>query len=238
MVKAPLAGSVLLGTAPIRRASLHDEIVLRLREMILTGSLPAGNRVPEAHLCETLGISRTPLREALKVLASEGLIELRPNRGSVVAEIDATAVQAMFEIMESFEEMIGVLACRRASDAELRDIDDLHQSLKELHRTNDLAGYFHANQTIHLRIMEAAHNPVLVPIYEGLSIKIRRARYMANYDAMRWRESLDEHEKLNAALQNRDASRLAVLLREHMRVTGEAVIKALDAPDEELRNTV
>lgn len=222
-------GPALQRTAPIRRASLHDETVLRLREMILDSTLPPGSRIPEAQLCETLGISRTPLREALKVLASEGLVELRPNRGSTVATIDPSEIQAMFEVMEGLEELVGTLACARASDVELRELDDLHQSLQALHRSNDLAGYFHTNQTIHLRLMEAAHNPVLASVYEGLSIKIRRARYLANYDAARWSGSLLEHEALNAALQNRDATRLAPLLRDHTRVTGEAVIKTLKA---------
>lgn len=237
MVKTPFASPVLLGVAPIRRASLHDEIVLRLREMILTGGLPANSRVPEAHLCETLGISRTPLREALKVLASEGLIELRPNRGSIVAPIDPGEIRAMFEVMESLEKQIGTLACQRASDAELRSLDEMHQSLRSLHRDNDLVGYFHANQTIHVRLMEAAHNPVLASIYEGLSMKIRRARYMANYDATRWRESLAEHERLNEALQRRDAAHLSALLRDHTRITGEAVIRALAASDDGVRSS-
>lgn len=238
MVKTALAGKTLLGTTPIRRASLHDEIVQRLREMILTGSLPPGSRVPEAQLCETLGISRTPLREALKVMASEGLVELRPNRGSVVAGIDPMEIRAMFEVMEGLEEQIGVLACGRASDAELLALDEQHQSLRKLHKNNDLSGYFHVNQSIHLRLMEAVHNPILTSIYESLSIKIRRARYMANYDTTRWQASLDEHERLNTALQRRDSTQLAALLREHTRVTGEAVIKTLMASNEELRNTL
>lgn len=212
---------------PIRRATLHDETVGRLRAMILEGELSPGLRIPEAHLCESLGISRTPLREALKVLASEGLVELRPNRGSAVAAIDPEMVAAMFEVMESLDELVGTLICARASDKVLKSLDSLHRMLTGQHAANDRGAYFETNQKIHRTLVQACGNPVLISVYEGLQAKIQRARYMANSDQARWAESLAEHEKMNEALQKRAADRFPTLLRGHTHATGLAVIAAL-----------
>ncbi|WP_158240486.1 GntR family transcriptional regulator [Telmatospirillum siberiense] len=214
---------------PIRRATLHDETVSRLRAMILEGELSPGMRIPEGQLCDSLGISRTPLREALKVLASEGLIELRPNRGSVVAAIDPEMVAAMFEVIESLDALVGALVCARATDKDLKTLDALHRALAMQHAANDRAGYFESNQRLHRALVQSCGNPVLISLYEGLQTKILRARYMANSDLARWAESLAEHELLNEALQKRAADRVPQLLRAHTHATGLAVIEALTA---------
>src|ERR1700737_1364258 len=122
--------------------SLHDEILTRLRDHIVEGNIPDGDRIPERQLCEMLGISRTPLREALKVLASEGLVELLPNRGARVARLDGRDIENMFQVMGALEALAGTLACAHISDAEIAEIAALHYEMLAQYMRRDLPGYF------------------------------------------------------------------------------------------------
>jgi len=211
---------------PIARRALHDEVVQRIRGLIVQGELAPGERVPERELCERFGISRTPFREALKVLASEGLIDLQHQRGAVVSTITAHDVDDMFQVMGVLEALAGELACARVSDADVAAVEAFHREMLVHYREHDLAGYFHFNQRIHEAIMQAAGNPVLGNLYETLSVRIRRARYMANLSKVRWDQAVAEHEEILAALQARDGKRLGQLLREHLLHKAD-VIKAV-----------
>jgi DNA-binding GntR family transcriptional regulator len=202
--------------APIARRALHDEVVQRIRGLIVQGELAPGERVPERELCERFGISRTPFREALKVLASEGLVDLQHQRGAVVSTITTHDVDDMFQVMGVLEALAGELACARASDAEISAIDDFHREMLACYREHDLNGYFQYNQRIHEAIMQAAGNPVLGHLYGTLSVRIRRARYMANLSKARWDQAVAEHEEILAALKSRDGKRLGQLLRDHL----------------------
>jgi DNA-binding GntR family transcriptional regulator len=211
------------------RGGLHHVIVERLRAMILDGDLRPGQRLPELRLCKSLGVSRTPLREAFKLLASDGLIELRPHRGGVVAIIDPDDIAAVFEVMGGLEQLAGELVCERVSNAELASLEAAHAQLVALHRKGDRAGYFRMNQEIHDRIVALARNPVLLATYRGFAGKIRRARAQANYDRVRWDESVREHDAIMRALRARRADQLARRLRDHNRRTGAAVTAQLKA---------
>src|SRR3981081_4045014 len=109
--------------------SLHDETLTRLRDHIVEGNIPDGGRVPERRLCEMLRISRTPLREALKVLAAEGLIELLPNRGARVRRLGEDDLRHLFEVMAGLEALAGRLACERISDAGIAEIERIHYEM-------------------------------------------------------------------------------------------------------------
>lgn len=211
----------------IRRLSLHDETVAVLREMIVDGTLPPGQRIPEPSLCEELGISRTPLREAIKVLASEGLVELMPSLGAVVTEITVDDVEAMFEMMAGLELQVGRLVAARATDDEVRELQDLHGRMVLRHRDGLRAEYFDLNQQIHLRLAQCSGNRFLAADYARYLGKIRRARYLANLSQSRWNESVAEHEEIMAALAARDGALLGELLREHLNRTGLIVIAAI-----------
>src|SRR6516225_3036125 len=116
-----------LALSPDREeASLHDEILNRLRDHIVEGNIPDGGRIPERQLCELLGISRTPLREALKVLAAEGLIELLPNRGARVKQLSERDLAELFDVMAGLESLAGRLACEAITDDEIAEIERLH----------------------------------------------------------------------------------------------------------------
>lgn len=206
---------------------LHEEGVDRLRELIMRGDLAPGTKLNERVLCEQLGISRTPLREALKYLASEGLVELLPNRGAIVAPLEPARLQQIFAVLEALEELAGELACRNATEDQLREIRALHFEMLAHHARHELAEYFRCNQEIHIRIVEATGNEPLAQIYRSLNANARRARYMANLSQERWDKAVEEHNEILDALTRRDAARLQRLLREHLENKLTLVMEAL-----------
>jgi DNA-binding GntR family transcriptional regulator len=216
------------GRAP-KRAVIHAKLLESLRDLIIEGELPAGERVPERVLCERFGVSRTPLREALKALAAEGLIELLPNRGAWVVQLTAEDVAHTLKVIGTLEALAGELACQRLTADELAEIRARHHEMLAHHARRDRPAYFKANQAIHQAIVAASGNPVLAQTYAGLSGRIRRARYAANLDPHRWDEAVAEHEEILAALTARDGDRLARLLRTHLDHKSYAL--ALNNPD-------
>lgn len=213
--------------APISRRPLHEEAVDRLRDLIIQGRLAPRARLNERVLCQQLGISRTPLREAFKVLATEGLVELLPNRGAIVAGLDPTRLEQTFAVMGALEALAGELACGNATVQQLDDIRALHYEMLAAHARGDLAGYFRHNQAIHLKLAEASGNPVLAHAYRQLNANVRRARYMANLSRERWDAAVREHEEILSALVARDAPRLKRLLAEHLGSKLASVLGAL-----------
>lgn len=212
---------------PIVRASLHDEVVQRVRDMISEGELVPGERVSERVLCGRFGISRTPLREALKVLASEGLLDLTPNRGATVASLTVADIEEVFPVMGALEALSGELACARVTDDDLAEIRALHFQMLLHHRRRELPEYFRLNQAIHEKIMAIAGNSALAAAHRGLAGRIRRARYMANMSRARWDKAVAEHAEILAALADRDGPRLARILKSHLANKCETVKEAL-----------
>nr|PZN02426.1 MAG: GntR family transcriptional regulator [Pseudomonadota bacterium] len=217
----------------IVRAALYDEVVQRLRQMIFEGELAPGSRVPERVLCERFGISRTPLREALRALASEGLIELAPHRGARVSRLSPTDLDHMFEIMEALEALAGELACVRITEAGIAHVKRLHEEMVRHYRQRNRPEYFRCNQRIHESLVQAAGNPVLSRLYASLGDRMRRARYMANLSEERWRQAVEEHEAILDALIRRDAARIGPLLKAHLHHKRIALNTALQTSEQE-----
>ncbi len=211
----------------IPRRPLHDTAVERLREMVHAGDLEPGQKVPEKRLTAALGISRTPLREALKMLAAEGLIELLPNRGARVAAMTAQAVDEMFPVMGSLEALAGELACLRLTDTEFVEIRALHYQMALHHAKGELAPYFRLNQQIHEKILAASGNSLLITTYEGLAARIRHARYRADMTRDRWDQAMADHEEMLDALEQRDSVRLGHVLKRHLENKRQTVLDAI-----------
>lgn len=205
---------------------LHEEAVGHVRTMLLEGEIPPGSRIPERELCEKLKISRTPLREALKVLAAEGLVQLLPNRGSRAARLTDKDMRDLFEVCQGLEALAGELACERISEAEITAIAEAHAAMVQHHRNGDLIEYYRCNRTIHEAIIAAAGNPVLSGLYESVTARIRRARYRSPMTPPRWALAVQEHEAILNALRRRDGVALAHILRTHMRHKREEVMRA------------
>jgi DNA-binding GntR family transcriptional regulator len=208
--------------------SLHDGVLARLRAMIVEGELAPGAPVREREMCEKLAVSRTPLREALKVLAAERLLELRPNRGAVVLGLTERDVRDMFEVMEALEATAGRLACARASDADIAEIQALHWQMHAHYLRRELEPYFRLNQMIHARIVAATGNAVLQASYAALAGRIRNARYLANrWSSERWDAAMREHGLILDALTARNGARLSEILAAHLRGKAAAVLEHL-----------
>jgi len=213
----------------ISRRPLHEEAADRLRDLIIQGRLTAGARLNERLLTAQLGLSRTPLREAFKVLATEGLVELLPNRGAIVSQMDPARLSETLAVMGALEALAGELACLTATEAQLNEIRALHFEMLAYHARGDLAGYFKFNQAIHLKIVKYSGNAVLYNAYRQMNGNVRRARYMANLSKERWDAAAREHDEILAALRARDVPRIKALLSEHLAHKLSSVLAALPA---------
>jgi DNA-binding GntR family transcriptional regulator len=209
-------------------ASLHEELLSRLRDLIVEGRLAPGSRVPERELSLQLSVSRTPLREALKVLAAEGLIELLPNRGARIRRITETDLRNLFDVVAGLEFVAGRLACEKISDEGIAAIEQLHYQMYTHYLRRELSEYFKLNQSIHKALVEAADNPLLLSHYDGLNALIRRVRFSANLAHRdRLSDAMREHEAIVDALRRRAGEELGLLMFEHLRNKCEAACECL-----------
>ncbi len=201
---------------PRQRRPLHEEAADRLRDMIVEGELAPGERIREQAVCDRLGLSRTPLREAMKVLAAEGLVTLQPNRGATVSDPSPADVADTFKVIGALEALAGELACERVKENDIAEIRVLHYQMA-LHQTRgELREYFRLNQRIHERLVELSGNRVLIEAHRQLGGRIRRQRFVANRSGARWEQAMREHEQMLEALAARDGRRLAEVLRLHL----------------------
>ena len=222
-----------LSATQLKRRPLHEELTESLRKLIVSGELQPGRTVPEKELCELYGVSRTPLREALKVLATDGLVNLEPNRGAWVSRITVEELDELFPVMGALEALAGKLACKHITDDEIAQVRALHDRMFAHYTARELEAYFKLNQQIHETILAAARNATLTVQYGTLAARVRRGRYMANMTRERWDQAMKEHEDILDALQARDGGRLAVILREHMEKTSVTLREwLLSSPDE------
>lgn len=214
-------------TRTLKRPTLHEELVERLRNLVVEDALKPGQKVPEKDLCEAFGVSRTPLREALKVLASEGLVVLQTNRGARVAEVTRHELEKTFPVIAVLEQLAGEQACLHLDDAGIARIQKRHNAMVKAFHARDRKNYFKANQDIHNALIEGAANDILETHHRILAARVRRARFMVNLSEERWAEAIEEHEQMMVLLRARDAKGLGALMKSHMMNKFEAHIKAL-----------
>jgi DNA-binding GntR family transcriptional regulator len=198
-----------------RRGRLHGEAARRLRAMIVSGEYPPGARLREMEICSRLGVSRTPVREAFRTLAAEGMVELLPNRSVVVAQLRLPEVGHLYQVVAALEALAGELACERIAQTELAEIAAIHSQMLGCYERRERAAYLELNHKIHRRVVEIAANPVLLFAWQSLVPRVERARAIANLDPSRWIAAVHEHSKMLAALAARDGELLAKLTREH-----------------------
>jgi DNA-binding GntR family transcriptional regulator len=212
----------------VPRIGLHEQAAARLRTMIVRGELAPGQQLGEADLSDALGISRTPLREALKQLATEGLVELRLNRSAVVAPFRREELTELFEAVSGIERCAAELAAIRMAPADLERLEALQDRIEWHHGRGELREYFQTNQQIHSAIVDCARNAVLKATHEALLARAERARFFALSVLGRWDESVREHQEILTALRDGEAARAGQLLAHHVRRTGEIVVETLD----------
>lgn len=209
---------------PIARTTLHAEVTARLRSLIVESFIKPGERVPELEISKDMGVSRTPIREALKVLASEGLVELLPLRGAVVKSFSAKDAADMLEVMGMLESF----AAQKACQAEQKRIDHvlaMHEKMKVLYTKGKRPEYFELNQKIHDALVDMADNESLTMVHSTLSKRMRSLRYSGNSTPDHWRGALDDHELIAQALGQRDAKKMKKAVEAHFENTIKRVVK-------------
>ncbi|MCF3934746.1 GntR family transcriptional regulator [Acuticoccus sp. M5D2P5] len=216
----------VLDTA-LSRPPLSVELADRIRAMIIAGELADDEKVPEKALTERFGVSRTPLREALKILSAEGFVRLVPNRGARVCRVTVDEVEEAFPVLAALEALAGELAVQRIAEDEIADVAAKNAAMRTAFEAANMPLYFELNQAIHGAILAAAGNPTLTQYHQMLSQRVRRARYLANMTPDRWRQAMDEHDEILAALAARDGTRLAAVLEQHLKNKMETVKRAL-----------
>lgn len=215
-----------IGNQRIVRSSLHDTLVAYLREMVLNGELRPGDKVPEQQLCERFDVSRTPLREALKVLAAEGIIRLQMNRGAVVAETTKEEIEEIFPIMGALEAVAGKMACQRASDDEIARIRRQHEEMNAHYAAGNEKEYLRLNRKIHEDIVALSGNTTLKALYQQMLTRIRSIRFVANKGKEQWEQAMREHDAIIKALEARDEVELGRLLQAHVDGTASRIAHA------------
>ncbi len=208
---------------PIQRRSLHEQVTDRVRDLIIEGDLAPGERINEADLIEHLGVSRTPLREALRTLAAENLIDTYPSRGSIVRRLTPEDVFAMLQVLAELESLAGRLTCSLASDAEIEAILALHAQMMQLYAAGDRLAYYKANQAIHSAISAASGNAVLLETQSSIQSRLKRIRFVGNHSPQNWADAVTEHEAMARALETRDGDALGSVLHQHLMRTWDRV---------------
>ncbi len=209
--------------AAINSSSLCQQAVDLLRRRIDSHILAPGQRLDEVAIAAELGISRTPLREALKILSAEGLVDLRPRRGCYVTELTLQDLQEIFPIMAMLEGRVAYEAASRATAADLRHLDALHEKLEHHVSRGDLDRYYETNYVFHSALQELAGSRWLQSIITDLRKMLKLSRHRSLQLEGRLDASLAEHRELMAALHAGDGEAARQVMTGHLMAQLEAL---------------
>ncbi|MFN4352632.1 MAG: GntR family transcriptional regulator [Hylemonella sp.] len=207
--------------------ALHGQVTQRLRQLLVEGQIAPGAKLNERELCEQMKVSRTPLREAIKTLAAEGLVELLPNRGAIAVELSEADILNTFEVMAGLEGLSGELAAQRITPEELAEVEAMHYEMKAAYTRRDLSAYYRLNAAIHRAFNAAARNPVLTATYQQVNARLQALRFRSNQDGEKWARAMQEHDRMIEALQKRDGAALRAELVAHLGHKRDVVVEQM-----------
>jgi len=196
--------------------SLTTQTAERIRKMIVLDELRPGERLRERGLADELNVSRTPLREALKLLETEGLVKISKNRGATVAEFSQSDIAEKLKVLAALERLAGELACQHAKDEDIHEISALHYEMLAAFSRSDRKAYFESNQAIHLAVVRSTGNKALVETHALLNNQLYRVRYLSNIHNELWPSAIQEHKHILEALVARDGEKLGAILFDHL----------------------
>jgi DNA-binding GntR family transcriptional regulator len=223
----PTTGSENLATATFRKAALLPELLAEhLREQIASGVLQPGRRLVEQELAGALQVSRVPLREAFRILCAEGLVTLSPHRGAEVSGTSQEELEELFEVRAMLESRASALAAERASEAQLKHLQQLLAQMASAIRNRDTVGYYQGAAAFHDAVMEAAGNGSLARLHSQIKIKFRRYQIMLAGVAESPARSNQEHALLVKAMMNRDPAGAAACAQQHVEALVQRYRKA------------
>lgn len=209
----------------IAPTALYQEVAERLRQRIFAHELTPGTWIDEQKLAEQYGISRTPLREALKVLASEGLVELKPRRGCYVTEISRRDLDDLFPLIAMLEGRCAAEAVSKAKPADIAALKQIHEALEKAAHDERIEAFFEANQEFHRKVQELSGNRWLLQVIQDLRKVLKLSRMHSLSLEGRLQQSLDEHRLIMAAIAGGDAKRAEQLMHDHLLSGREALAK-------------
>lgn len=207
----------------IKKATLHIQIADALREMIMIGELKNGDKINENDLCASMGISKTPLREALRVLSAENLISLVPNHGAFVTKPTTEEIKEMFAVMSVLEGVCARAAAEKMTPVDFARLEKLHAKLEETFERRDQEEYIRINDQYHSLVQEIAGNRTLNQIVAGLRKKILLYRFQSLNLPERFECSIREHRDLLEAFRQGHHTRAEALMREHLQNQSQAL---------------
>lgn len=212
----------------IKRLPLHTQVAEILRGQIVRGELLPSERLNEVALCETLGISRTPLREAMKILESEGLVTIRPHKGAVVSEISLRDIEEIFDLLAPLEALATRFAVDRMSDDEHAAMIALHDQMIACYKANDREGCFQNDYEFHSQMISLSRHAVLQSTYTALTNRSQRGRYLApRFSQKLLDKAMAAHEVLIEAVKARDKAAASNIMLDHVARTGESVLETI-----------
>lgn len=207
--------------------NLHEAIFQKLRLLLVEGKIPPGSKLNERELAESLKVSRTPIREAIRRLAADGLVELIANRGAIALQLSVVDVINTFDVIADLEGFSGELAAKNISDAALSELEALQYEMMASYARRDLSSYYKLNLRIHQLINQAANNPVLSKLFSQVNARIEALRFRSNQDGVKWEKAVEEHQEMLDALKARDSARMRKIMMQHVKNKRDVVVQLI-----------
>ena len=209
--------------------NLHEAIFQKLRLLLVEGKIAPGSKLNERELAESLHVSRTPIREAIRRLAADGLVELITNRGAIALQLSLEDVIHTFDVIADLEGFSGELAANNITNTALSELEALQYEMMASYARRDLSSYYKLNLRIHHLINQAANNPVLTQLFSQVNARIEALRFRSNQDGVKWEKAVEEHQEMLDALKTRDSVRMRKIMIQHVRNTRDVVVQLLKA---------
>ncbi|MFK7857087.1 MAG: GntR family transcriptional regulator [Granulosicoccus sp.] len=201
---------------PLARQSLAERVADELRDLVLLEKLAPGSTIPERETAEALGVSRTPLRESLRILAAEGLVEIAPNRAPRVANPTLDELASLLEVLGSLESLAGELACLNATDDAIENLIKLEQKMQDMSDDSEPLTFFQMDMKFHHQIVLASGNEPLLQAHQTFNARLWRARFISSRQRVNRPGTLKQHRNIVKALQKRDADKCSLALKTHL----------------------
>lgn len=208
---------------------LHEATFQQLRSLLVEGVITPGSKLNERELAQSLKVSRTPIREAIKRLAADGLVELIANRGAIAIQLSKEDVINTFNVIAQLEGYSGELAAKNISDGALSELEALQYEMMAAYARRDLSSYYKLNLRIHHLINQAANNPILSQLFTQVNARIETFRFRSNQDGVKWERAVQEHQEMILALKMHDSERMRIVMIQHVMHKRDVVIQLLES---------
>ena len=207
--------------------NLHEATFQTLKSLLVEGKIAPGSKLNERELAERLNVSRTPIREAIRRLAADGLVELIANRSAIAVQLSIDDVIHTFDVIAELEGYSGELAAKNISDSTLSELEALQYEMMASYARRDLSSYYKLNLRIHRLINQAANNPVLATLFSQVNSRIEALRFRSNQDGVKWEKAVEEHQEMLDALKARDSARMRKVMITHVTNKRDVVVQLL-----------